>query len=104
MAGRQIYNPDGFKNMEKDGQITGFQFEMKAQYYRGMTLSIVRKLDVEIDGESVDREDIRFSVNGEIHHGRNENGDRFRLQMGVRRFCDNQRLKRRRTFQGNTSY
>ena len=33
MAGRQIYNPDGFKNMEKDGQTTGFQFEMKAQYY-----------------------------------------------------------------------
>lgn len=65
MAGRQIYNPNGFKNIEKDGQTIGFQFEMKAQYYRGMTLSIVRKLDVEIDGEAVSREDIRFSVNGE---------------------------------------
>lgn len=65
MAGRQIYNPEGFKNIEKDGQIIGFQFEMKAQYYRGMTLSIVRKLEVEIDGEAVAKDDIRFSVNGE---------------------------------------
>ena len=83
MAGRQIYNPDGFKNMEKDGQTTGFQFEMKAQYYRGMTLLCQRR---------------------DIHHGRNENRNRFRLQMGVRRFCDNQCLKGWRTFQGNTSH
>ena len=51
MAGRQIYNPDGFRNMEADGRIIGYQFEFKAQYYRGITLSIVRDIKVNVDGE-----------------------------------------------------
>ena len=65
MAGRQIYNPDGFRNMEADGRIIGYQFEFKAQYYRGITLSIVRDIKVNVDGEDVKREDIRFTVNNE---------------------------------------
>lgn len=65
MAGRQIYNPDGFKNVEENGKITGYQFQFKAQYYRGFTLSIVRDIQVNVDGEDAAREDIRFTVNGE---------------------------------------
>ena len=64
MAGRQIYNPDGFKNVEKDGAVIGFEFQFKAQYYRGFTLSIIRDIKVNVDGEDFAREDIRFSVNG----------------------------------------
>ena len=29
MAGRQIYNPDGFKNIEADGKVTGLNFSSK---------------------------------------------------------------------------
>lgn len=65
MAGRQIFNPKGFKNIEKDGSVTGYQFEFKAQYYRGMTLSIVRDLKITVDEEEVSREDVRFTVNDE---------------------------------------
>lgn len=65
MAGRQIFNPDGFKNIEIDGKIVGYQCEMKAQYYRGITLSIVRDIKVNVDGEDAAREDIRLTVNGE---------------------------------------
>jgi hypothetical protein len=65
MASRQIYNPDGFKNIEKDGKIAGFQCEMKEQYYRGITLSIVRDIKVNVDGEDAAREDVRLTVNGE---------------------------------------
>lgn len=65
MAGRQIYNPEGFKNIEADGKIIGFQFDFKAQYYRGITLSIVRDIKVNVDGEDAAREDIRLTVNGE---------------------------------------
>ena len=57
MAGRQIYNPNGFHNMEKDGTIIGYEFQFKAQYYRGITLSIVRDIQIEVD--------IRVTVNGE---------------------------------------
>ena len=65
MAGRQIYNPEGFKNIEKDGSIIGYQFEFKAQYYRGFTLSIIRDIKVNVDGVDEPRENIRFTVNGE---------------------------------------
>ena len=65
MVGRQIYNPDSFKNIEKDGKVIGYQFDFKAQYYRGITLSIIRDIKVNVDGEDVPREDIRLTVNGE---------------------------------------
>lgn len=66
MAGRQIYRPDGFKNTEENGIITGYQFDFKAQYYRGITLSIVRDIRVNVDGQDAAREDIRLMVNKEI--------------------------------------
>ena len=65
MPARQIYNPDGFKNIEKDGKITGYQFQFKAQYYRGITLSIVHNISVNVDGEDAAREDICLTVKGE---------------------------------------
>lgn len=66
MAGRQIYNPDGFKNTENAGKVTGFEFQFKAQYYRGFTLSILRDIKVNIDGEDIPRENISIKVNGEV--------------------------------------
>lgn len=65
MAARQIYNPDGFKNIAEDGKVTGFQFQFKAQYYRGITLSILHNISVNVDGEDFPREDISITVNGE---------------------------------------
>ena len=65
MAGRQIYNPNGFKNIEEDGSVIGYQFEFKAQYYRGFTLSIIRDIKINVDGVDEPRENIRITVNGE---------------------------------------
>lgn len=65
MAARQIYDPESFKNIETDGKITGYQFQFKAQYYRGITLSIVHDISVNVDGEDAAREDISLTVNGE---------------------------------------
>ena len=65
MAGRQIFNPDGFCNVTEDGKTVGFSFAFKAQYYRGFTLSILRDIAVTVDDENFNREDIRLTVNGE---------------------------------------
>lgn len=65
MAGRCVFNPDGFKNIERDGRTVGYEFQFKAQYYRGITLSIVRDIQVTVDGEKEPQESIRFTVNGE---------------------------------------
>ena len=65
MFPRQMYNPDGFKNTEREGKVIGFQFDMKIQYYRGITLSIIRNIEVTVDGVEYPREAVRFTVNGE---------------------------------------
>lgn len=65
MAGRVVYNPDGFRNLKENNRATGFAFQFKAQYYRGMTLSIVRDIKIEVDGEPVSREAVRVVVNGQ---------------------------------------
>lgn len=65
MAGRQVFYPDGFRNIEQDGKVIGYEFQFKAQYYRGVTLSIVRDIQVILDGVKEERENIRFCVNGE---------------------------------------
>lgn len=65
MYPRHMYNPEGFKNTIENEKVIGFQFDMKIQYYRGVTLSIIRNIEVTIDEEKIAREDIRFTVNGE---------------------------------------
>ena len=92
MAARQIYDPEGFRNIETDGRITGYQFRFKAQYYRGITLSIIRDIQINIDGESAKKEDIRFTVNGET------------LSLGIWRICYGIRIKRRWAGKRETSY
>ena len=66
MAGRPIYDPASFKNVEEDGKIVGFSFDWKAQYYRSFTLSILRDIILNVDGQEVNRDDITLTVNGEI--------------------------------------
>jgi len=60
-----MFKPDGFRNTYDDGKAVGFQFDCKVQYYRGITLSIVRDIKVEVDGVEYPRENIRFSIKGE---------------------------------------
>ncbi|SEA38611.1 hypothetical protein SAMN02910384_01398 [Pseudobutyrivibrio sp. ACV-2] len=65
MAGRPIYDPASFKNVEENGKVVGFSFAWKAQYYRSFTLSILRDIILKVDGEDIKREDIRLTVNGD---------------------------------------
>ena len=65
MVQRVIYDPNGFKNVEKDGKAIGWCFGYKAQYYRGFSLSIVRGVKITVDGEEVPQDAIRFTNKGE---------------------------------------
>ena len=65
MFPRQMFNPDAFSNVTEQGKTIGFAFEMKLQYYRGITLSIIRDIEVAVDGVAYPRTAIRFTVNDE---------------------------------------
>ena len=66
MLETNMLNPKGYKNVVgPDGTVCGFSFETRAPYYRGFSLSILRNIDVKVDGESFPREALTITVNGE---------------------------------------
>jgi hypothetical protein len=60
-----MFRTNSIQNVEADGKIIGFQFDCRIQYYRGITLSILRGIEVWVDGEGYPREDIRFTLEGD---------------------------------------
>jgi hypothetical protein len=65
MVQRVIYDPNGFRNVEKDGEVIGYCFGYKAQYYRGFSPSIVRGVKICVDGEEAPQDAILFTNKGE---------------------------------------
>lgn len=53
---------DGFRNVVTEGTIVGFEVKLRIPYYRGIALSLINSIDLEIDGVSFPREDMTFSV------------------------------------------
>lgn len=51
-------------NVVEDGAVTGFAFEVRITYYRGLRLSMVEPFEVVVDGSPVDVEDLRFVLGG----------------------------------------
>ncbi|MCR5082744.1 MAG: DUF6379 domain-containing protein, partial [Parasporobacterium sp.] len=50
------------KNVEEDGKIIGFEMQTHITYYRGIPLSMVNFMEVELDGKKIPREDLRIAV------------------------------------------
>ncbi len=62
MFERYMVCEDGFKNVIKDGVVEGFELKLRIPYYRGIALSLINSIDIEIDGESFPHEDMVFTV------------------------------------------
>lgn len=56
---------DGFENVEKEGKVIGFQLQTRIAYYRGVPLSMVESIKLEVDDKPVPSQNIRFSVGDE---------------------------------------
>ncbi|MEV6345547.1 DUF6379 domain-containing protein [Actinoplanes sp. NPDC051851] len=51
-------------NVVEDGAVTGYAFEVRITYYRGLRLSMVEPFEVVVDGAPVPVEDLRFTLGG----------------------------------------
>ena len=49
-------------NVESDGGVTGFAFDTRITYYRGLGVSMVEPFEVVLDGTAVPAEDLRFTL------------------------------------------
>ena len=64
MLEREIIQLRGFRNLKQDGEIIGFQFRIRLNYYRGVWLSMLRPGIVTVDGETIDPKDITWEIGG----------------------------------------
>ncbi len=62
MFDNNVFIPDTCKNVEENGAIIGFEMQTHITYYRGIPLSMINFLAVEVDGVPVPAEDIRFTA------------------------------------------
>ena len=56
-----------FRNVERDGQVIGFQIGARLPYYRGIPLALFGSLDLVVDGEHFSREQITVTVHGNTY-------------------------------------
>ena len=67
MMDNKMIVEDSLKNVVEGGEVTGFCFLGRLPYYRGLGLSMVEDIAVEVDGEAIAREDIRLTVHGNTY-------------------------------------
>jgi hypothetical protein len=60
MFDKYIIVADSLRNVGPADAPTGFAFQSKLGYYRGLGLSMVEELNVTVDGEPIAREAVRF--------------------------------------------
>ncbi|MBX3592855.1 DUF6379 domain-containing protein [Sphingomonas sp.] len=60
MFDQYTIDPATLRNIGPDDAPTGFAFESKLGYYRGLTLSMLEELTVAIDGTELPREAVTF--------------------------------------------
>lgn len=64
MLDREVIQTRGFRNLREDDEVTGFQLAIRMPSYRGMWASLIDGVDVTIDGETFDRSQTRWTLNG----------------------------------------
>ncbi|MFT8347538.1 DUF6379 domain-containing protein [Clostridium saccharoperbutylacetonicum] len=64
MLDRECIQSRGFRNVENQEKITGFQFNIRSLYYRGLWLSQLRPATITVDGETFSGDQITWTING----------------------------------------
>ena len=62
-----VFTENTLDNVTLDGEVIGFEMRTRIPYYRGIPLSMVHDVEVEVDGQAVPREDIRFTADDGAH-------------------------------------
>ena len=67
MFDRYMIVGEEFRNVSKDGEITGFQVGARLPYYRGIVVSIIKTIDLAVDGEHIPPEKISVTLRGQTY-------------------------------------
>lgn len=64
MLEKECIQSRGFRNVVNQGKNTGFQFNIRSLYYRGLWLSQLREATITVDGETFSGNQITWTING----------------------------------------
>jgi hypothetical protein len=64
MLERTLVQSRGFRNIEENGRVVGFEFLLRIPNYRGMRASLIDGVDVSVDGEKFSYEDNVLVIQG----------------------------------------
>ena len=62
MFDNNVYIDGTCKNVEVNGQVIGYEMQTNITYYRGTPMSMIVKVEVQVDGVDAPVEDIRISI------------------------------------------
>lgn len=63
---KRVIRPDGFYNILLNRKQVGFNLDLRINYYRGLPLSCVQKLEVEVDGEKIPEHLMQFQLREKV--------------------------------------
>ena len=58
---------DGFRNISDGDDIKGSQFKARLPYHRGLGLSMIEDLKLEVDSQEIPRDNIRVTLHGNTY-------------------------------------
>ncbi|MFN2281910.1 MAG: DUF6379 domain-containing protein, partial [Anaerolineales bacterium] len=58
---------EAFKNVEKDGQVSGYQFGLRIPFFSGVVVSLVGRTELSVDGETVPEEAMSITLRGQTY-------------------------------------
>lgn len=62
----RVLREDGFYPILINGKNVGFNLDLRINYYRGLPVSSVEEIRLEIDGKEIPQDKIQVSVNGKL--------------------------------------
>jgi len=83
MQNRYVIMTRGFKNVREGEGHTGYEFNIRIPYYRGTFASLIHTLIVNVDGEDIPAERIRFIL-GDKEMTLPELGEADEIRWGFR--------------------
>jgi hypothetical protein len=67
MFDKYIICEDGFGNVSDGDKVTGFQLKARLPYYRGLGISMVENLAINVDGVEMPRQAVRVTLHGNTY-------------------------------------
>lgn len=64
MLEHELIQSVGVANVTQDGEVTGFTFKLRMPNYRGLWGSLIDGVDVSVDGDTWDREQPTWTLQG----------------------------------------